>query len=171
MKKIILIIIFIGLIIGWIIHNEQIKKREQNFNENLKNTTEKINNISNKYNATKYLDRENDTLLSLTQQLVTGKAIQFTGEIDDIFVSNDIHYIKIIPRVLFDDNKIIELRCNKDLSDSVSNSLSDNDNRFVIIANIKEILPKNNEDSNLLNQDDYSDYFTLKGDCIDIIPY
>jgi len=125
-----------------------------------------IRKIAEKYNANRYIGRENETTLFLQQELINGRPTEFAGEINDVSTRDGKYYINATPRSIYDDNKTLELQCSKDIADITNKNLASLQNRFVIVANILDIIysPGNSVEGTEAS-------FVLKGTCVDIIPY
>ncbi len=125
-----------------------------------------IKGIAEKYNANRYIGRENETTLYLQQELVNGRSTEFAGEINDISIRDGKYYINATPRSIYDDNKTLELECSKDIADITNKNLASHQNRFVIIANIVDIIYSQGNSAEGIGAS-----FILSGTCVDIVPY
>lgn len=125
-----------------------------------------IEGIAEKYNANRYISRENETTLFLQQQLINGRPTEFVGEINDISTRDEKYYINATPRSRDDENKTLELECSKDIADNTDKNLTSHQNRFVIVANIVEVIYSPGDSAEATEPS-----FVLRGTCVDVIPY
>lgn len=165
-KIIIIAVLVIATSIYLLLSFSQENQKQIAQQEKVDITSNIIKEIAEKYNANRYISRENETTLFLQQELVNGRPTEFVGEINDISTRDGKYYINATPRSIYDENKTLELECSKDIADNTDKNLTSHQNRFVIVANIVNIIYSSGNSAEATEPS-----FVLSGTCVDIIPY